>query len=79
MFLVMPVFVPILISSQSVAGEKERRTLEPLLASPVTAAELVAGKSLASLVPAVGISWVAFAAVLHRRGRRWRGRWCRGR
>ncbi|ADO74002.1 ABC transporter permease subunit [Stigmatella aurantiaca] len=61
MFLVMPVFVPILISSQSVAGEKERRTLEPLLASPVTAAELVAGKSLASLVPAVGISWLAFA------------------
>ncbi len=60
MFLVMPVFVPILISSQSVAGEKERRTLEPLLASPVTAAELVAGKSLASLVPAVGISWLAF-------------------
>lgn len=61
MFLVMPVFVPILISSQSVAGEKERRTLEPLLASPVTAMELVAGKSLASLLPAVAISWVAFA------------------
>ena len=60
MFLVMPVFVPILISSQSVAGEKERRTLEPLLASPVTAMELVAGKSLASLLPAVVISWVAF-------------------
>lgn len=60
MFLVMPVFVPILISSQSVAGEKERRTLEPLLASPVTPAELVAGKSLASLVPAVAITWFAF-------------------
>jgi ABC-type Na+ efflux pump permease subunit len=60
MFLVMPVFVPILISSQSVAGEKERRTLEPLLASPVTAMELVAGKSLASLVPAVLITWTAF-------------------
>ncbi len=60
MFLVMPVFIPILISSQSVAGEKERRTLEPLLASPVTAAELVTGKSLAALVPAVAITWVAF-------------------
>lgn len=60
LFLVMPVFVPILIASQSVAGEKERRTLEPLLASPVTAAELVAGKSLAALVPAVVITWVAF-------------------
>jgi len=59
-FLVMPVFVPILISSQSVAGEKERRTLEPLLASPVTAAELVIGKSLAALVPAVLITWLAF-------------------
>jgi ABC-type Na+ efflux pump permease subunit len=56
----MPVFVPILISSQSVAGEKERRTLEPLLASPVTAMELVAGKSLASLVPAIIITWMAF-------------------
>src|SRR5690349_18047816 len=60
MFLVMPVFVPILIASQSVAGEKERRTLEPLLSSPVTAAELVTGKSLAALVPAVAITWVAF-------------------
>lgn len=60
LFLLSPVFVPILISSQSVAGEKERRTLEPLLASPVSAAELVAGKSLAAVVPAVVISWLAF-------------------
>ena len=60
LFMIMPVFVPILISSHSVAGEKERRTLEPLLASPITAAELLVGKSLASLVPAVGITWVAF-------------------
>ena len=62
MFLVMPIFVPILISSQAVAGEKERRTIEPLLASPVTALELVIGKSLASLTPAVLISWLAFGA-----------------
>jgi ABC-2 type transport system permease protein len=61
LFLVMPVFIPILISSQSVAGERERRTLEPLLASPLSAAELVAGKSLASLVPAVALTWLAFA------------------
>ena len=60
LYLIMPVFVPIFISSQSVAGEKERRTLEPLLASPVTAAEILAGKSLASLVPAVALSVLAF-------------------
>ena len=59
-FLLMPVFVPILISSQSVAGEKERRTLEPLLAAPISASELVLGKSLASVVPAVAITWLSF-------------------
>lgn len=61
LYLVMPVFVPVLISSSSVAGEKERRTIEPLLASPVTAIELVVGKSLAALVPAVVLCWIAFA------------------
>ncbi len=60
-YLVMPVFVPILISSHAVAGEKEKRTLEPLLASPVMPLELVVGKSLASLVPSVLICTLAFA------------------
>jgi ABC-type Na+ efflux pump permease subunit len=59
-YLIMPVFVPILVSSFAVAGEKERRTLEPLLASPVTGLELLIGKSLASLVPAYGICLLAF-------------------
>jgi ABC-2 type transport system permease protein len=62
LYLLMPLFTPILIASQSVAGEKERRTLEPLLASPVTSAELVVGKSLAAVIPAVAISWLAFVA-----------------
>jgi ABC-type Na+ efflux pump permease subunit len=62
LFLVMPIFLPVLIASQSVAGEKERRTLEPLLATPITARELVLGKSLAAVVPAMGITLVAFLA-----------------
>jgi ABC-2 type transport system permease protein len=61
LYLIMPVFVPILISSFAIAGEKERRTLEPLLASPVTGLELLVGKSLASLVPAFAVCVVAFA------------------
>lgn len=60
LFLIMPLFIPILISSSSVAGEKERRTLEPLLASPATGLEIVAGKSLAALFPALAISFFAF-------------------
>lgn len=61
LYLVMPVFVPILMSSHAVAGEKEKRTLEPLLSSPVTPLELVVGKSLASLIPSVGVCLLAFA------------------
>lgn len=63
LYLVMPVFVPILISSHAVAGEKEKRTLEPLLASPITPVELVIGKSLASLVPALLVCLIAFAVM----------------
>jgi ABC-2 type transport system permease protein len=63
LFLVMPLFVPILISSHSVAAEKERRTLEPLLASPASAAEILAGKTAAALLPALVISWSAFAVM----------------
>ncbi len=62
-YLIMPVFVPILVSSHSVAGEKEKRTLEPLLASPVTPLELLVGKSLASLVPSFAICVLAFGAL----------------
>ncbi|MHB8420839.1 MAG: ABC transporter permease subunit [Myxococcales bacterium] len=60
LFLVMPLFIPVLIAAQSVAGKKERRTIEPLLASPLSAAEIVLGKSLAAVVPALGITWAAF-------------------
>jgi ABC-2 type transport system permease protein len=63
LYLVMPVFVPILISSHAVAGEKEKRTLEPLLASPITPLELVIAKSLASLIPSVAVCLLAFAAL----------------
>ncbi len=61
LYLMMPIFVPILISSHAVAGEKEKRTLEPLLSSPVTPLELVIGKSLASLIPSVSVCLFAFA------------------
>jgi ABC-2 type transport system permease protein len=60
LYLIMPVFVPILISSHAVAGEKEKRTLEPLLSSPITPLELTVGKSLASLIPSVAVCLVAF-------------------
>lgn len=61
MFLVLPMFLPILLAAQSIGGERERRTLEPLLATPVSTLTIVAGKSIAALVPAVLITWAAAA------------------
>jgi len=61
-FLAMPAFLPVLIASQSVAGEKERRTLEPLLATPVTALDVVLAKSLAAVIPAMAITLLSFLA-----------------
>jgi ABC-type Na+ efflux pump permease subunit len=59
-FLLVPVMVSTIIAANSFAGEKERRTLEGLLYTPVTDAELVVGKIGASFVPAVAFAWACF-------------------
>jgi len=61
MFLVLPIFLPILLAAQSIGGERERRTLEPLLATPVATSSIILGKSLAALLPALALTWVAAA------------------
>ena len=61
MFLVLPIFLPILIAAQSIGGERERRTLEPLLATRVSTLSIILGKSIAALVPALVITWIAAA------------------
>jgi ABC-type Na+ efflux pump permease subunit len=61
MFLVLPIFLPILIAAQSVGGERERRTLEPLLATPVSTLDVILGKSVAAVVPSVLITWLSAA------------------
>lgn len=60
-FLLMPLFIPIYIAAYSIVGEKTSRSLEPLLAAPISTGELLAGKSLAASVPAIVITWVVFA------------------
>ena len=61
MFLVLPIFLPILLAAQSIGGERERRTLEPLLAAPVSVFSIILGKSLAALLPALVITWISAA------------------
>lgn len=56
MFVLVPAIITTLIGSTSVIIEKNNRSLEPLLATPITDTELFAGKALAPLVPGVLIS-----------------------
>jgi ABC-2 type transport system permease protein len=55
-FLVVPVSVAMSAAAHAVIGEKEARTLEPLLATPLTTAELLIAKVLGALLPAVAVS-----------------------
>ena len=59
-FLLIPAMVPMAIATQSVVGEKTARSLEPQLATPMEVSELLAGKAVASAIPAVLATWVVF-------------------
>ncbi len=64
LFLMIPTIVPLTIAIYSVIGEKTNRTLEPLLASPVGVGELLVAKSIAATIPAVLVTWLAYAVYL---------------
>lgn len=59
-FLLIPVMIASITAASSFVGEKERRTIEGLLYTPLTDRELVLGKVLASVLPSVALSWIAF-------------------
>src|SRR6188508_164464 len=59
-FLLMPAYIPLSIATFSIIGEKQARTLEPVLAAPIRTAELLAGKAVAALVPGVLAGWVTY-------------------
>ncbi|MFZ3069993.1 MAG: ABC transporter permease subunit [Anaerolineaceae bacterium] len=60
LFMLMPIIIPITIAAYSIVGEKTTRSLEPLLATPITTVELLAGKCAAAVIPAIGASYLAF-------------------
>jgi ABC-2 type transport system permease protein len=60
LFMLVPVAIPVTIAAYSIVGEKTTRSLEPLLATPITTTELLAGKCLAAIIPAVLATYAAF-------------------
>ena len=63
-FLLMPVAIAGTASAFSIVGEKQQRTLEPILATPVSDREFLLGKLLVCLVPTVAITWAAGAVAI---------------
>ena len=59
-FVMMPLIIPTTIAAYSIVGEKTTRSLEPLLATPTTTIELLAGKCFAAAIPAIGATFISF-------------------
>jgi len=59
-FLVIPIMASSVVAANSFVGEKERKTLESLLLSPVDMLSLFIGKVLSAFIPAITISYIIF-------------------
>jgi ABC-2 type transport system permease protein len=60
LFMMAPLLLPTGAAAHSIVGEKVARTLEPVLATPVSTVELLAGKVLAAVIPACIVTWIGF-------------------
>jgi ABC-2 type transport system permease protein len=60
--LIIPAALPVYVAAYSIIGEKETRSLEPVLATPISTVELLVGKILAAVNPAVIAAWLSYAA-----------------
>lgn len=61
LFLLTPITGAMALAAHAVVGEKQARTLEPLLATPITTMELLVAKVLGAAIPTVAISAIGLA------------------
>ena len=59
-----PISISLVIALETFVGEKERRSLEPLLSTPLTNTELYIGKTLAAMIPPLLSSFGGMAVYL---------------
>jgi ABC-2 type transport system permease protein len=58
LYVIGAALLPLGIASYSLIGEKVQKSLEPLLATPTTDEEILAGKSIAAFLPAIGANLI---------------------
>ena len=61
LFVITPITGAMSLAAHAIVGEKQARTLEPLLATPITTIELLVAKIFGALLPTFGISLAGFA------------------
>ncbi|MGQ9887553.1 MAG: stage II sporulation protein M [Aggregatilineales bacterium] len=59
-----PISISLVIALETFVGEKERRSLEPLLSTPLTNTELYIGKTLAAMIPPLLASYIGMGFYL---------------
>ena len=69
--------LPTAIAAYSLVGEKVERSLEPLLATPVSELEILLGKAIAALVPTVLALWLGAAVFMLNANQQTRSLWGR--
>ncbi len=52
-FIILATVIPTAVASYSIVGEKIEKTLEPLLATPLTNGEIILGKILSAFIPSI--------------------------
>ena len=61
LFLLTPITGSMALAAHSVVGEKQARTLEPLLATPISTFQLLVAKVLGALLPTLAIALAGLA------------------
>jgi ABC-2 type transport system permease protein len=61
LLMIIPVTIPTVTASYSFVGEKTNRSLEPLLATPISDFELLIGKSASIFLVSISATWLSFA------------------
>jgi ABC-2 type transport system permease protein len=64
MLALIPLALPSTIAAHAIVGEKVERTLEPLLATPISTAELLLAKCVVAVVPATLITQAAYVVTV---------------
>ncbi len=60
-FVIGAAYIPLGIASYSIVGEKVEKSLEPLLATPLTDGEILLGKAIAAVLPTLAAMYAAAA------------------